>query len=135
MSDLNDLDALVTRMARVRVALDELPEGPSPERYSLLTELDELRRQAETFDQWDLESRSTVELSSELDALTSRREQIVSGRIGFATSTGGGNHSPTPGSWVDLATKARDAAGLDRINARIGRIEDELTKRHDAAGK
>ena len=47
--DTGVLDAVSHRLAEIQDALLQLPEGPSPERFELLTEQDKLRAQARQF--------------------------------------------------------------------------------------
>ena len=117
------------RLAEIQDALLHLPCGASPERYSLLVERDNLRRAAASYRRDHDDGRSTRELEAELASLKKRRKDSVSQRTGFATSKGGGNHSPTPGVWLELGTRALAGGELANINARISQIEDVLAKR------
>ncbi len=123
------LDELTRRLGQIQDELAALPCGASPQRYTLLTERDALRRAAASYRSGSDEGRSTKDLEAELASLKKRRKQSVSQRIGFATSKGGGSHSPTSGAWVKLGSQALSGGDLTAINARIAHIEDTLLRR------
>lgn len=118
------VDDLNLRLAGIQDALLALPAGPSPERFALLTQRDQLRALAA--DQRPDEGRTVAELVAELDSLKRQRRQIVRDGTGFATGKGGNNQGAVAGAWVTLGVQARSSPGLFWINARISRIEDLL---------
>ena len=123
------LDELTKRLSQIQDELAALPCGASPQRYALLTERDALRRAAASYRSTADESRSTKALEAELASLKKRRKQSIAQRTGFATSKGGGSHSPSSGAWVKLGSQAMAGDDLSMVNARIARIEDILAKR------
>ncbi|MGB7859946.1 MAG: hypothetical protein WBM90_05570 [Acidimicrobiia bacterium] len=124
-----EVDDLVLRLAQVQDALATLPDGPSPERFELLTEQDTLRARARVFQGHRDRDRSLPELEDELASLKSQRKHLISDRTGYATSKGGNNAGPASGAWVALGKSSLSSSGLDRINIRINQIEDELKSR------
>ncbi len=129
---MTDPGQVSKRLAEILVELDRLPPGPSPERFQLLVERDELRDQAGQFGADQLASRSTEELETELESLRQTRDSLVSSHTGFITAKGGSSAAPTSGAWVELSKKSLGAAGLDRFNQRISQIEDVLAERTPA---
>jgi hypothetical protein len=123
------LEQVFRRLSEVQRRLMELSPGPSPERFTLLTEQDALRRHAAEFERSSLADRSDGDLRAELKALVGRLDHAVASRTGFATSKGGNNSGPTGGAWVGLGRAAIDGADLDWITARISAIEDEILRR------
>lgn len=123
------LEEITRRLGEIQDELMALPSGASPGRYALLTERDDLRRRARGFRTPADDTRSSQRLEAELRSLRRRRKQSISQRTGFATGKGGGNHSPTPGAWVDLGVRALAGDDLSRVNARIAEIQDVLSKR------
>lgn len=123
---LNRLEEVTLRLAAIRDELLALPEGPSPERFKLLTEQDALRAEASAFAEDADSHRSTEELKAALDSLTQRRRAILESRSGYVTSRGG---APTAGAWVGAEGRAQSAAHIERLNVRISEIEDELRDR------
>ena len=121
-----DLDRISSELADILDRLNALPADAFQERYELQTRQDQLRDEAAAFrNQLDVE-RSTNELEAEVASLRKRRDKLIQARIGIVTSKGGSNQGPSSGAMVTLAAKAKDAAQLDPIHARISRLEDVL---------
>lgn len=88
---LNRLEEVTLRLAAIRDELLALPEGPSPERFKLLTEQDALRAEASAFAEDADSHRSTEELKAALDSLTQRRRAILESRSGYVQQGRGAN--------------------------------------------
>jgi hypothetical protein len=124
------LEEIVQRLGDVRRRLDALPPGPSPERLSLLSEQDDVRRQAAEFQRSALADRTDDDLRAELDSLKIRLDREVTTRTGFATGKGGGAAGgAVDGAWVQLGQDAKTGGGLDSLIARISVLEDEIARR------
>ena len=128
MSSVEDVSL---RLAAIHDELAALPDGPSPERYILLKELDLLREEAAGFVANVDTERPTTDLEAELASLRRSRKQILDARKGYVMSKGGDNAGPASGTWVKLSIQSRSAAGVDRLNVRISRIEDVLASRRE----
>ena len=126
---MSRVEDIALRLAAIHDELTALGDGPSAERYQLLTEQDSLRGEASGFAQQTDSERSTGELEAELVSLKRRRKGIVRSRSGYVMGKGGDNAGPASGAWVKLSEQSRSAAGLDQMNARISHIEDVLASR------
>ena len=124
-----DLDAVNTELAEIIDRLGGLAPDAYAKRHELLTRQDELRVKAAEFAH-DLDAeRPTHDLEAELASLRKVRSQLIETRIGYATGKGGSAHGPASAAMVELGVKSMGAAGLDRTNARISRLEDILAQR------
>lgn len=121
--------AISRRLAEIDEALDKEFKEPSTDHLALLRERDALRGQASEFRANRNASRQTRELEAELTELRKRRATLIRTHTGYVTGKGGGNASPSPGEWVILAARAREAGDLGRMDARIAEIESELASR------
>lgn len=131
MAELNTPEALSLRLAQIIDELAALPDGPSPERFRLLTERDALRSRAAEQAMAVDEDRSFESLRAELDALVHRRSELVRSRGGYVT----GESADAAGRVGASLTRLSGQAGsgeLDRLTARISRLEDVLASKGGA---
>lgn len=127
---MSRVEEVALRLAAIHDELATLPEGPSPERFSLLKERDGLREEASTFAVSADQGRSTQTLRDELNALLKRRAELVESRSGYVIIEGETSLF-APSAWVQLSVNAKKAARVDLFDARISRIEDELAARQE----
>ena len=131
VTDREAPEALARRLAEIVDELASLPEGPSPERYRLLTERDSLRaRAAEAAIETD-EARSIASLEAELASLRRQRRDLVRSRGGYITGDGADSAGRVGVSLTRLGAGA-GGSDVDRLTVRISRIEDVLAARNDA---
>lgn len=99
------------------------------EHYALLRERDRLKEKARHRPHAGDRARTEEQLEAEMSELNARLDHEVMERTGFVTGKGGNNAGASPGAWVQLGARAREASGAGRIQARIGQIEEELERR------
>lgn len=132
----SDLDRVIRRLAEIIDELAALPEGPSSERFHLLTERDALRREAAQFASSPDAHRSTSSLEAELEALKGDRTAVVKSRGGYITGDGADSAGRVGAALSALGGRARPTAGTDRFTVRISQIEDALaTRRREGRGE
>lgn len=119
------------RLAEIDAALDGDFREPSPQHLALLEERDALRNEAAIYRTNRNASRSNEQLRAEIEELRRQRNVLIDSHTGYATSMGGGSSSPSPGEWVTLAARSREAGELGRLDARISEIESELASREN----
>lgn len=132
MSEPSDLDRINRRLAEIDALLDGPARQPGPQHFALLIERDSLRSRASEYRTGRDASRSVAELEAELIALKRQLQKSVAARTGYITAKGGSNQGPATGAWVKLAAQTRAAGDFQRLQARIGEIEDELSRRRES---
>ncbi len=129
---MDRVEELAIRPGALHDELTEMAGQPSARLYELLTERDALRAEAAGLTDSIDSERSTPELEAELAALIHLRKSLIDARTGYATGKGGNNAGPASGAWVTLNARSHAASGVDRLTARISKIEDVLAARRRA---
>lgn len=128
MAEPNTPEALSLRLAQIIDELAALPDGPSPERFRLLTERDALRSRAAEQAMAVDEERSVESLRAELDSLTHRRAELVRSRGGYVTGESADAAGRVGASLTRLGGQT-GSGDVDRLTARISHIEDVLASK------
>ena len=123
------LETIVRRLAEIDHLLDTENREPSETHLALLKERDHLRGLAQCFRADPDRDRSSEQLNAERTSLKRLLDSEKGSRTGYVTAKGGGNHSPSPGAWVNLGMQSLAAGQLNRIVTRISAIDDELARR------
>lgn len=126
---MTTVDDIVKELADIQRRLLDLPDGDRAEQFKLLSRRDELRRQASALGgTWDAD-RPTEDIEAELASQRERLEALVDSHSGYVTSRGGNSQGPDGGEKAKLTWRAKQAAGIDPILARIAYLESLLAKR------
>ena len=126
MADAGDVSR---RLGEILDELERLPPGPSPERFQLLLERDELRAGAGRLGDSALSQRATADIEAELASLRRARDALIKSHTGYMSSKGGNNSGPASGAWVALGKRSLGSTGIARFNRRISELEDVLERR------
>jgi hypothetical protein len=133
---MSSVEEIVLRLAAIIDELAALPEGPSPERFQLLTERYTLREQAREWKMAVDEGRSTESLEAELASLTQRRKSLVKSRGGYITGDSADSAGRVGAPMTALRGNRGSVGGVDQLTVRISQIEDTLaTRSRDEEGK
>ena len=133
MTELGTPDELSLRLAAIVDELAALPDGPSPERYRLLTERDSLRSRAADLKMAVDEARSIESLNAELTSLTRQRTEMLKTRGGYVTGDSADSAGRVGASLTQLGSH-RGSSEVERLTVRITRIEDVLTVKDGQSG-
>ena len=134
MSNATDRDAVTRRLAEIVDELAALPDGPSAERFALLTERDALRAQARSAAASADDHRSTESLEAELAELTQRRRSLVRSRGGYVMGDSADSAGRIGAALTAMQGRAGAPTELERLTVRISHIEDVLAKRNEPRG-
>lgn len=126
---MSEVEQTTLRLAAIIDELAALPDGPSPERFRLLTEQDALRAQATQFEVAVDVGRSIESLVAELDALRRQRTALVNSRGGYVTGESADSAGRVGAALTGLHGGAGSEADIGRLTARIAQIEDVLASR------
>ncbi len=129
MSNATDRDVVTRRLAEIVDELAALPDGPSAERFALLTDRDALRAQARSAAASADDDRSTESLEAELAELTQRRRALVRSRGGYVMGDSADSAGRIGASLTAMKGRTGAPTELNRLNVRISHIEDVLAKR------
>lgn len=129
---MSDADEITHRLAEVADALSALPEGPSAERFRLLTERDELRALAATLRFSADAARSTEELEAERTSLVRQRAAMVRSRGGYVMGDGADSAGRIGAALTAMHGRTGRDADIEVLTVRIERITDELKARKDS---
>ena len=125
-------DAISHRLAEILDELAALPDGPSPERFELLTERDSFRSRAADLQVPTDEGRSVESLNAELASLKSQRKALVKDRGGYITGDSADSAGRVGVSLTRLGSQSAETSQIERLTVRISHIEDVLNaKRGD----
>lgn len=129
---MDDPSQLVARLADVQKKLLDLPDDAFEEKYKLLNEQDQLRKEAAGYAGMVDSERSDEQLLAELAAMRGQMHHIEGMTIDLVVQAGsGGASSGEMGNLggVEINKGIGDAQGLPKIKARIGVIKGTLRDR------
>lgn len=122
-------DEVSLRLATIIDELAALPEGPSPERYRLLTERDSLRSRAADLTLAVDEARSIESLNAELASLKRQRAAMLKTRGGYVMG-GSADNAGRVGASLTKLESHRGSSEIERLNVRITTVEDVLASEY-----
>jgi hypothetical protein len=125
-------DAISHRLAEILDELAALPDGPSSERFELLSERDSLRSRAADLHVATDDGRSVESLNAELASLKSQRKALAKDRGGYITGDSADSAGRVGVSLTRLRSQSAETSQIERLTVRMSHIEDVLkAKRGD----